>query len=184
MRLFVSVDLPEALTAPIEAIQADLSAAGGLTFTDPEQAHLTLKFLGETDPSRLGDLEEAIGAAVDTAGVDPFKARVAGIGAFPSESYIRVVWLGVDAGADAFRRLHERLEERTVDLGFDPESHEFTPHVTIARMNHAEGKSIVQSYLEDHDPDIGSMTVEAVHLTESELTPDGPSYRTLERFPL
>lgn len=184
MRLFVSVDLPEALTAPIEAIQADLSAAGGVTVTDPAQAHLTLKFLGETAPSRLGDLERAISEAVEAADVDPFEAAFGGIGAFPSESYIRVVWLGVEAGADAFRRLHEPLEERTVDLGFDPESHEFTPHVTIARMHHAEGKSLVQSYLEEHDPDIGSMTVEAVHLTESVRTPDAPSYRTVERFPL
>lgn len=184
MRLFVSVDLPDALADGVAAVQAELRDASGLNVTDPEQAHLTVKFLGDTDPGRLEALENAIAAAVDGAAVAPFEATVGGLGAFPSEEYIRVVWLGFESGGEELTRLHEVIEERTVALGFDPEDRDFTPHVTVARMQHAGGKELVQQVLREQSPTVGSWTVEEVRLTESELGPDGPEYSTVARFPL
>jgi 2'-5' RNA ligase len=184
MRLFVSVDLPDALADGVAAVQDELRDASGLNFTDPEQAHLTVKFLGDTDPGRLVELENAIADAVDGAGVAPFEATVGGLGAFPSAEYIRVVWLGFESGGEELTRLHEAIEERTVALGFEPEDHDFTPHVTVARMQHAGGKELVQQVLRERSPTVGSWTVQAVRLTESELGPDGPEYSTLARFPL
>jgi 2'-5' RNA ligase len=165
-------------------VQDELRDAAGLDFTDPGQAHVTLKFLGETDPDRLPALEDALGAAVDAAGVDPFEVTVEGVGAFPSREYIRVVWLGIGEGGNGLTRLNEAIEERTTGMGFDPAEHAFTPHVTIARMNHAGGKSLVQRVLRERHPEVGAMRVEAVRLTESDLGPDGPEYATVTRFPL
>jgi 2'-5' RNA ligase len=184
MRLFVSVDLPDALADGVAAVQEELRGSSGLNFTDPTQAHLTLKFLGETDPGRLDELEAALAAAVEEADVEPFEATIGGLGAFPSTDYIRVVWLGFEAGGEELTRLHEAIEERTVALGFYPEDHDFTPHVTVARMQHAGGKERVQQVLREQTPTVGSWTVEAVRLTESELGPDGPAYSTVARFPL
>ena len=184
MRLFVSVDLPDALTDAVAAVQEDLRDAAGLSFVDPGQAHLTLQFLGDTDPARLDELDDALAAAVDDAGVAPFEARVAGLGAFPSADYIRVVWLGFEAGAAELTRLHEAVETRTVELGFDPADHDFTPHVTLARMQHAGGKELVQRALRERQPDVGTFRVEEVRLTESDLGPDGPTYTTVARYPL
>jgi len=184
MRLFVSVDLPDDLAPAVEAVQDHLRDAPGLDVTDPTQAHVTLTFLGETDPDRLDEVENALARAVTEAGVDPFDATIEGIGAFPSTEYIRVVWLGIGRGTEELTRLHESIEDRTTDLGFDPADHEFTPHVTIARMNHAGGKDLVQRVLREHDPDVGSMRVEEVRLTESDLGPAGPEYSTVARFPL
>ncbi len=183
MRLFVSVDLPASLTDAVAGVQDDLAGASGLNFTDPAQAHLTLKFLGDTDPEELDALVDAIEAAVDAAGVDPFEATFGGLGVFPSPDYIRVVWLGVEDGGESFTRLFEALEERTVALGFDAESHDFTPHVTLARMEHAGGKELVQAALKD-EYHVGSMRVEEIRLKESHLRGDGPEYETVERFPL
>lgn len=183
MRLFVSVDLPASLTDGVAAVQDDLAEASGLDFTDPDQAHLTLKFLGDTDPAELDQLVDAIEAAVDESRVDPFEATFGGLGVFPSPDYIRVVWLGVESGGESFTRLFDALEDRTVALGFDAESHDFTPHVTIARMDHAGGKELVQQALE-RDYRVGSMTVEEVRLKESHLRSDGPEYETVDRFPL
>ena len=184
MRLFVSVDLPGDLADAVAAVQDELRDAAGLSFVDPGQAHLTLKFLGETDPGRLEALEAALAAAVDDAGVAPFDATVAGLGAFPSEAYIRVVWLGFDAGGDDLTRLHEAVEARTVALGLDPEEHDFTPHVTLARMQHAGGKELVQRALRERHPEVGTFRVDEIRLTESELGPGGPEYTTVARFPL
>jgi 2'-5' RNA ligase len=184
MRLFASVDLPDDLAPGVRAVQDELRNVSGLDFTDPTQAHVTLKFLGEVDADRITGVEDAIGEAVDATGVDPFEATVEGIGAFPSPEYIRVVWLGIGRGSEELTRLHEAIEDRTTRMRFDPEDHAFTPHVTLARMNHAGGKDLVQQALRERDPEVGSMRVEAVSLTESDLGPGGPAYSTVARFPL
>jgi len=56
--------------------------------------------------------------------------------------------------------------------------------VTLARMEHAGPKDLVQEYVTGEAPDVGRMRVEEVRLTESTLTPDGPEYETVERFRL
>ncbi len=184
MRLFVSVDLPAEFADEVAAVQEEFSGASGLKFTDPSQAHVTLKFLGEADEDRLPELRAALSGAVDEAGVEPFAVRYGGLGVFPSLEYISVLWLGVEEGGEEMTRLHEAIEARTTDLGFDPEDHEFTPHVTLARMDHAGGKELVQEGVQRLDPTVGETTVEAVTLTESTLTPEGPEYATVERFDL
>jgi len=184
MRLFVSVDLPDDLAPAVESVQEDLREASGLDFTDPEQAHLTLTFLGEVDTGRLDAIEDALHGAVEDAAAAPFEATVEGIGAFPSAEYIQVVWLGIGRGSGEMTRLHEAVEARTTALGFEPEDHDFTPHVTLARMNHAGGKGLVQRVLRERHPEVGSMRVEEVRLKESDLGPDGPTYSTVARFPL
>ena len=184
MRLFVSVALPEALADPIADIQAEFSEASGLDFTDPSQAHVTMKFLGETSPSRVDEIAAALEAAVDEAAQDPFEVTYEGLGVFPSLEYISVLWLGVSEGRERFERLQAPIERRLVDLGFDEEDHEFTPHVTLARMKHAGGKELVQSLVQELDPTVGAATVDAVRLTESTLTPEGPVYETRHRVEL
>jgi 2'-5' RNA ligase len=183
-RLFVSVDLPDELTDAVEDVQDEFRDASGLNVTDPEQAHVTVTFLGDTPPRQVDDLTDALSAAVEDAGVGPFEATVGGLGVFPNLDYISVVWLGVEAGADEMVRLHEAVEDRTVARGFDEEDQEFTPHVTLARMDHAGGKELVQELVRERDPTVGTTRVEELRLTESELTPEGPAYSTVERFPL
>lgn len=185
MRLFVSVDLAE-LADGVAAVQKRLRDADGLRFTDPGQTHVTVKFLGETDAARLPALRDAIRAAVDDAEVGPFDARVGGLGVFPHLEYVSVVWIGVREGDGAAElgRLHEAVEDRTTALGFEPAEHDFTPHATVARMEHAGGKALVQRVVRERDPDLGTVAVDDIHLTESTRRPDGPEYETVERFPL
>jgi 2'-5' RNA ligase len=106
------------------------------------------------------------------------------LGVFPDLDYISVIWVGTRDGGSELTRLHEAIERKTVAMGFEPEEHDFTPHATIARMDHAGGKALVQDVVTDRDPDVGQVHVDEIRLTESELTPDGPNYSTVERFPL
>ena len=184
MRLFVSADLPPELSDAVRQLQSEFADAAGLSFTDPSQAHVTLKFLGEIDDERLSALETELEAAVDDAGVSPFEVHYGGLGVFPSLEYISVLWLGVETGGEALTRLHEAIEARTTAMGFEPESHEFTPHVTLARMDHAGGKSLVQELVTEREPEVGAMQVDRVALTESTLTPDGPRYETVSTVEL
>jgi 2'-5' RNA ligase len=184
MRLFVSVDLPDRLAEPIAALQAEFAGASGLDFVDPAQTHVTMKFLGDTDPERVEEITQALDAAVETAGVEPFTATFEGLGVFPSPEYIRVLWLGVGTGREQFAALQAPIESELVGLGFDPEDHEFTPHVTLARMKHAGGKELVQDRIGALTPTVGEMTVSDLRLTESVRTADGPVYETVEQIEL
>lgn len=181
-RLFVSVDLNGLADAVQEAQEP--FRVDGLNPIDPAQAHVTLKFLGDVEESRVNAVEDALSRAVLTANVDPFEAHFAGYGVFPSLDYISVIWLGVEAGSEQLTRLHEAVEREMTDLGFDPEDHEFTPHVTLARMDHAARKKQVQRIVQEGDPDVGTLRVEEVRLTESTLTSEGPVYDTVAEFPL
>lgn len=184
MRLFVSIDLPEAMADAVARVQERLADAGGLRFTDPTQTHVTLKFLGETPEDELGALDAALERAVASADVGAFEAEFGGLGVFPSLEYIAVVWIGVREGGEAMTELHRAIEAETTAIGFDPEDHDFTPHATVARMSHAGGKELVQRVVREEDPTIGRTTVEEVRLTESRLDDDGPRYHILERYPL
>ena len=182
-RLFVSVDL-DGLGSEVERVQRPLADASGLTLTDPEQAHITLKFLGDTDADRIPDVTEALEDAVGESDVSPFTVEFGGFGVFPHLDYISVVWLGVRSGNDKLRRLQEAVEAKTVAVGFDPRDNDFTPHVTLARMSHAGAKERVQNVVENRDPDAGSLTVEEIRLTESRLTESGPVYSTVDAVSL
>jgi 2'-5' RNA ligase len=184
-RLFVSVDL-DGLADEVRAVQQRFDDVSGLRLTDPAQTHVTLKFLGDTDPERVDDVVAELDAAVADSGVDPFEAHFGGLGVFPSRSYISVVWVGVREGrGDAeLAALYEAVEDRTTAMGFDAEDHEFTPHATVARMDHAGGKAHVQRVVADEDPDVGRLQVDDIRLTESTLTDEGPVYRTVDSVSL
>ena len=183
MRLFVSVDL-DGLADAVADAQAHLPETKSLRPVDPAGAHVTLKFLGDVDPDRLDALEAALATAVADAGVAPFEMTVGGFGVFPSLDYISVVWAGVRAGGLELTRLHDAVERETTAIGFDPADHDFTPHVTLARMDDARGKEAVQRVVREADPTVGSLDVTEIRLTESRLTDDGPTYETVARFPL
>lgn len=184
MRLFVSVDLPPAFADEIAAVQERFEEASGLRFVQPDQAHVTMKFLGETSEHRVDAVVDALERAVDATGVEPFEATFEGLGVFPSLEYISVVWVGVSDGDHEFERLFDPIESELVAEGFEEADHEFTPHVTIARMDHAGGKDLVQRVVREESPVVGTTTVEEVRLTESTLTQDGPVYETLHSISL
>jgi 2'-5' RNA ligase len=182
-RCFVSIDL-DGLAEAVAAVQDRFEGIPGLKFTDPTQAHVTLRFLGDVSDHRLDEVREALDAAVAATDVEPFTAAFAGLGVFPTLDYISVVWLGVDAGSAEMTRLQAAIEPRLVGLGFEADDHEFTPHVTLARMEHAGGKERVQEIVREQEPAAGELEVAEVRLTASELEADGPRYSTVERFAL
>jgi 2'-5' RNA ligase len=182
-RLFVSVDL-DGLADAVRRVQEPLAGLPGVDPVDPEGVHVTLKFLGDTPASRLGELSRALKSAVGVAGVEPFEASFEGYGVFPSLEYISVVWAGVGEGGPELTRLGEAVERETTAIGFDAEDHSFTPHATLARVRDARSKRAVRELVGNETPTLGRLRVEEIRLTESSLTPDGPVYGTVESFPL
>src|SRR5436305_15299649 len=98
MRLFFSVPLPqEAKDRAARALAAARAAAGELSWTKPEQMHLTLAFLGEQPPEAI---ERMCAAAQPRSGLEAFEATLAAAGAFPDPRRAQVLWLGRPDGAN------------------------------------------------------------------------------------
>ncbi|GAA0520088.1 2'-5' RNA ligase [Halorubrum aquaticum] len=184
VRAFFAVELPDDLAEPIADLQSSLADAPGIRPTDPSQAHLTLKFLGDVAAADLDGVRAAGERAVDRAGVEPFDCTVKGLGVFPSLEYVSVVWAGIGRGSEELTDLHEALEAETTALGFEPEEHAFTPHVTLARMDDGREKDLVREVVRERDPELGRFEVEEVRLIESTLTESGPVYDPIETFAL
>lgn len=130
-RLFLGVALSDevryGLAAFLDAKAAHLPGKP----TPPQNWHLTLRFLGPTEPEQRDRL---LGTLDDQELPLPFVLGFAGLGAFPRPRAATVLWLGVDRGGEELTELAEACEEAARDAGFPPEERPFHPHVTLARV--------------------------------------------------
>lgn len=132
MRLFLGLELASATADEIHsAIGPMRDAEPALAWVSARKLHLTLKFLGEGDESRVAAL--IVAADRVAAAHRPFEMDLGGVGAFPNFRRPRVVWLGV-AREPRLELLHHDVELAAADLGYEVEGRPFRPHVTLARV--------------------------------------------------
>lgn len=180
MRLFVAIDVPEAIKEAIESKVVDRLRGGlpGARWTRPEGRHLTLKFLGNVDDERVSEISGALGAAAERH--DPFPASFAEVGGFPNLRRPRVLWIGIGEGAEPMAALAADVERELERLGFDPEGRPFRGHFTLARFPKPR---TIEPLPETIAPS-QRFDVEEVVLFRSQLHPKGARYTALERFRL
>jgi len=178
VRSFVSIDLddPRILSEVDRVIASFKSLGGGLKPVEPENIHITLKFLGNVDKSRLDQIKTII----DEVKFDTFPLEVRGAGAFPNLHRINVIWVGLGEGWNNVQLLYEQTESLLSKLGFPRESRAFSPHVTVARVKSLRrSDEIAQLVRNLEDIDFGTLNVKVVRLKQSILLPQGPRYITL-----
>jgi 2'-5' RNA ligase len=136
-RLFLGAEISTAavedLTELVESMQPTARAeALELRWLPPATYHITLKFLGWSQREVVSAIRDVGTEAL--RGVKGFDFIVHGVGAFPKPEKARVLWAGVDKGADLLSDLAGRLDEATEAIGFPREKRSFHPHVTLARL--------------------------------------------------
>ena len=131
MRLFVAVNFPARLRQKIARLCRPLHEAGVPgRWTEPDQVHLTFKFIGEVSAVEVTPISEAL---EEVAGrFRPFELRFGPIGAFPSPRRPRVVWLGVELTPE-LRFIKDDLEQRLAELGIAREERPYQPHIKLGR---------------------------------------------------
>jgi RNA 2',3'-cyclic 3'-phosphodiesterase len=183
MRLFVAVHLPEEITTRLGAVQDQLRAAqADVSWVRPGNIHLTLKFLGETEAGCLEGIRTALTEAARGAAPFPFELR--GLGSFGGR-LPRVVWVGVERGAEPLTRLAEQIEAGMAGLGFPREKRGFAAHLTLGRVRSPRNaERLVSALVEWRREGFGNVTVAQFVLMESQLDPHGSIYTVLQSFPL
>ena len=174
MREFLAIPLPETLRSAAVASRGVLAPrASGWRFVLDEGLHLTIRFLGEVDPSRRGALDAAWLDAVGGTGL--LALRLRGAGLFPASGRPRILWLGVDdeTAEGSLARLADRLERAARAQGFPPEGRPLAAHVTLAR---ARGDVRAVRPPVARIGDFGAFVAERVVLYRSEPGLGGSSY--------
>lgn len=175
-RLFVSVQVPEAVKQSLARLATDVPGARWL---EPDEIHLTVRFLGEVD----GLVFDDVLAALDEVRQAPFTLALRGVGHFPPRGEPRVLWAGLDR-SDALRSLHDKVETVLVRAGVEPERRKFAPHVTLARLRgtpaRAVGSFIAFNGLFRSEP----FTVREFHLYSSSLSAKRAVHRVEATYPL
>ena len=181
IRTFIGVAIAEPVREQLVSLQETLRAAAKqVKWVEPQNLHLTLKFLGEVDETELYAVCKSTQQAVAESA--PFSMHVAGVGAFPNARRPRVIWSGIRDGADELTFLHDLLEEEFRAQGYPREDRAFTPHLTLGRMRQPKPTPELAAAFDKLTIWEGGTTfVRELLVMSSQLSPQGPTYTVMGR---
>jgi len=185
-RLFISIQIPETIRNEMAAVQAELRQElpeRGVTWTKPEQLHLTLKFLGNVEAQRVDALAQRLRVA--SGGLSPLRLRAEGVGAFPDLRFPRVVWIGLKDANEELAQVQRAIEEACGDFTTQQPEGAFKGHVTLGRtkrLSRSEAQNLSGLLDGMSRRFFGEWTAAGIELTRSELSSDGARHRIIEEF--
>lgn len=176
MRCFLSIDLPDEVKEELVKVQKELEKIPTLKakFVEKENLHLTLKFLGEISDYKVNEIKEKL----QGINFGTFSVTLGKLGVFPSEKYVRVIWVSLQP--------EEKVKElaKLVNEKLGSKDKRFESHVTLARVRAIKDKDALKGKLQEIKPEKKEFKVTNISLKRSNLTSKGPIYETLKDFDL
>ncbi len=169
LRLFTAIDLPEQVK---NALTVLCSGVPGAKWVKREQMHLTLRFIGDVDEEQFTAIRDVLGGIK----IAPFEIALEKVGQFPPKGAPRVLWVGIKA-PDTLATLYRQIESALTNLGLEPESRPYSPHITLARFKTSPPSDAVRTFHNRHIHfQTASIPVDSFILYSSTLTPGGSIY--------
>ena len=186
-RLFIAID-PEPATLDtifrlISTMKREFPTEG-MRYTVPQNLHLTLLFIGDTDELLI----PIIGNKLDKIcqNFPEFDLEFSNLGAFPSKRNPRIIWLGVSKPEPVTALAKAIIKDS--GLVTEPEKSQFSPHLTLGRVSEdARGISsemFSKLFAKLGNVKAGTTRIREVLLYQSILKPGGPEYTVLSRHAL
>jgi len=183
MRLFVALELDEAVRARLNRVQTGLQRLGSdVRWIPRDQLHVTLKFLGEVNDRDVSGVSAAVRFAAGRH--SPFSFDVAGCGCFPPAGPVRIVWVGVGEGADPLVQVARSVDDELSKLGFPKENRPFSAHVTVGRVKEDRSGGRIRQAVQAARCEPAGQDATSVTLMSSVLSRTGPTYAAVSRAPL
>ena len=183
-RTFIAIPVPSPVRNELAACAAAMARGwpeGSVCWTPADNIHLTLRFLGDTEPEQLSSLKDGLdGIGV---GAGRFSLNLAGAGCFPDPRRPRVIWAGLGDSEERLPPLQRGVEKLAQGLGWPPEEREFRAHLTLGRVR--QQKPVARPSPDWLVEPVSLLfAVDSVELIESRLHPTGARYRTLHQVEL
>jgi len=182
IRSFVALELSDEVRERLtELLKRLRQTNAAVKWVEPENLHLTLKFLGEVQEEQIEAVVEALKIVAQVT--EPFPFTVRGVGGFPDLRRPRVLWVGVEP-TPPLMRLQQIVEQAMEQLGFPPEERDFHPHITLGRVKAVAGLEKVRAILSEYiGVTFGSVPVKHMTLFRSDLSREGPTYTPIALLP-
>jgi len=181
IRSFIAFDMEnEQVLSRLAAAQKLLRETGAdLKFVEPQNIHVTMRFLGDISLGMVDNIHEAMKNVKFT----PFNIQLRGLGVFPTLNFPRVVWAGMSEGVEQLKSIFAQLEPQLRALGFSADAYGFSPHLTIARVKSGVNKQLLAELItKKADYEFGTIKADCLRLKRSQLSPRGPSYSTIREY--
>jgi RNA 2',3'-cyclic 3'-phosphodiesterase len=176
IRLFIAISIPPSIKAEIAGLGRAIPGARPVPV---EQMHLTLKFIGEVEGSRLLDIQ---GALTEIA-LPEFALSLRGVGIFPPRGTPRVLWAGVQP-TDKLTVLRQAIEKKLAEIAIPREKQNYSPHLTLARLNTPPIHRLQQVLAGNAFLQSPEFTVSCFNLYKSQLTQHGAIHTLITGYPL
>jgi 2'-5' RNA ligase len=182
VRTFIALVIPDAWKEFLGRVEGDLAARmTGLSWVKPENMHITVRFMGDLGEDGVRRAGEAARRGVTGHAI--FRAGLGPPGAFPSLKRPRVLWTGLQEGAEAAIALARDVNRSLEGEGFGPADKPFKPHITLARVReHAQGVEAFERYVPPAPPEAAAF--DRIVVMKSDLHPAGARYTALEEIRL
>ena len=183
MRLFIAIVLAKDIRNKLADVQSALQKVQpDIKLVEPDNIHLTLRFLGEVAEDKLPEVARAISAVENHPA---FELELKGLGAFPMAQQPKVVWVkGVD-NSHTTEKVYNDLETALIKAGFPPDDHKFSIHITLGRNKTPKYTNEFQGMMDKYCLEsFGKQAAQKVSLIRSTLTPAGPIYTNIRDFSL
>ena len=153
-----------------------------IKWVEEHNIHLTLKFFGETDESKIPGICMVLKSRAEMS--PPIGLHLRGLGIFGSSYAPKVIWVGI-APYEQFSLLMKNIHADLEKSGYPADRQNLVPHLTLGRIKFLNDKTLFRRTL-DQFRDISSNTIriDEISLYESILRREGPEYIELHRFPL
>jgi len=182
MRSFLAFPISGALKERLKYILDDLRTTGAdVKWVKPGNIHLTIKFLGELEESRI----ESIMSLLDQRCREfvPMTSYLSEIGAFPDLQHPRIVWAALDDSKKEIQGIVEVLRGDMIKFGVPQDEHPFKPHLTLGRVrSSAHLKNLIQAMHQITFVEKIEQKFDKIILYKSTLTPQGPIYNVLKEY--
>jgi 2'-5' RNA ligase len=177
------IGLPLQVDQPfLRARDSLMEALGGerISWTQPENYHVTLRFLGDTEPSAVEKIAEALRAGVDVPRQKHLE--IAGLGSFGPRKRPRVLWLGFE-NQDIFQELRQQVDRVLKWCGIPLEEQTFRAHLTLGRIRSLNNPDAYYHTVRAMEQDFyGPVLLDRLIFFRSILGTSGPEYHVLEEL--
>lgn len=174
-RLFAALELPHHAVMQLSLLRGGLP---GARFIDPENYHLTLRFMGDLE----NHVADEIVAGLDRVKRSAFSFGIDGLGVFGGKKPHSI--FATPAPCPELFALHEEIDRICHRLGLAPDSRKFTPHVTIARLRNVSPENVAKYLSERGGFYIPPLKINEFALMSSRDSIGGGPYIREERYDL